>query len=206
MRIPEVSEEEERAVGIPLAVEETVQGSFHLGVGHIAVGGLVRLLGRRIVVQLEALVQVVPRQEVRAAGHPCALVASLGQDLGQCGVGVPQRAQRLDRLMRRGVQAGEDAGVGRQGPTRDRVRVLIDHPLRGQGVEGWTGRPQARVAPDVVGADRLQRDQHDVGRNGRRRLGSAAGENETEQEKQAATAGSPGACLVFHSPDSITAL
>ena len=74
-------------------------------------------------------------------------------------------------------------GRPRERDVRDRGREA--HAARGQGVEGGRGRTGVAVAAEVIGAQRVDRDEEDVrpcGRGARRSLPPAAGDEEEGKE------------------------
>ena len=80
------------------------------------------------------------------------------------------------------VLAREERRVGRHGPARDRVAVLVDDPVRRHAVQVRAGGAVVAVGTQVIGPGGVHRDQDDV--RARRAVASRAADGEHGQESQ----------------------
>ncbi len=121
------------------------------------------------VVEVESLLESVAAIEHDGADHRACLVAGLPEALGQGLVGV---VQAEDSVVAHGVPGGahpgQDRGVGgeREGSHGD--RALEQHPLCGKLIQGGRLDPTGAVGAHVVGAQRVDGDEEDIGPGGKR--------------------------------------
>ena len=60
------------------------------------------------------------------------------------------------------IETGEERGVGRERPGRRRVGLLEENALGGEPVQERRSRARVAVASEVIGAQRVERDQQEI--------------------------------------------
>ena len=137
---------------------------------------------------LEALVETVALGDVVRVDHRRGLVPRGGQRRGQGRHVVRESAGVLLQAVAAGVEAGQQRGVGRQGPRGGRGDVL-EHGTRGrQAVEGGGRVAVVAIAAQAVGPQGVDRDEQHVRGPARFR---AAGRDERRDREDGRTPG-PG--------------
>ncbi|MFO0980451.1 MAG: hypothetical protein U1E76_01690 [Planctomycetota bacterium] len=146
-----------------------------------AVGDLIGApFGAHGIVAVEALVETVARRERHARNHRAGAIAGSAQHVGDRGRAFlePEDAV-VAHAVRERPQRREDRRMARQRGGHLRDRVLEQHSGARHGIDVRGGRATIAVAPEMVGARRVERDQQHRGmraRSGRRRARGRAPE------------------------------
>jgi len=103
----------------------------------------------------------LPKQGVHRTGGVTLVQQKLRQEwrpTGQLGFATVRH-----HAMRDGVQPAEDGGVGRLRGDAGRKHFFEEHSLAGQRIDMRTGRLGIPIASQVIGAQRIRRDQNYIG-------------------------------------------
>jgi hypothetical protein len=190
VRVVEVDPEEVGRLG---GLREPGDGGVDDGVGGAVEGaGAVRL--EAVVVDLEAAVEPEAAVEGRRADEGPGAVPARGEELGHRG---QLRAERGAAVVVQAVLGGQgarqQAGVGREGERDVGVGALEARAARRQAVEVRRARVGVAVAPQAVGAGRVQGHQQEarvrreqgLGLRRARRAGDQAEEQQGEEGTRA---------------------
>lgn len=140
-------------------LRQPLQDPVDVGLELVAGVGLAR-----VAIDVEALGEAESRMEQTAAGRRQRGIARLAEQLGQQHQLVGQGLFVVEAVPVR-VETAEHRNMGRQRPGGRRHGVLEDHggaPC--PGIEVRRGRPRVAVERQPVGAQGIDRDQHDVPR------------------------------------------
>ena len=177
VRVEVVHEQEERLV--PVLVDPAQGGVGDLvGVARVAVVGRVTLVERG-----EVAGRAEARGEEQHADDGVGAVARRGEQPRQGGDALHERRVGPEPPagpVLLGVQAGQDRRHRRQGPGRLGEGALEQHPASSQGVEVGGRVALPAVAAELVRAQRVADDEHDVGR-----LRTAAGRGQGQGGREA---------------------
>ena len=139
---------------------------------------------------VESLAEAVVATEVGDGGRPHRPVAGAGEHLRHRLRLRDQRHAVDVHAVSDGVKGGEQGGVARVGGGQGNHRVLEEHALGGQRIDERRRRTAVAVTPEVVGAQGVDRDEHDAGAA----AASAEGERRQESDRNGGEQAEPPAC------------